>query len=90
MSRLLISTGDLTPLTVHPDTDFGCMGVLMEHTQDVRCVACHPSEDVPTIPLHLLHNLTYTQRRYSPQVHTTIYSMSLGKGTGERGFGVVG
>lgn len=72
----LISTGDLTPSTVHPDADFECMGVLMEHTQDVKCVAWHPSEEVPTIPLHLLHSLTHTQRRYSPQAHTTIPSSS--------------
>jgi hypothetical protein len=72
VSRPLISTGDLTPLAVHPDADFECMGVLMEHTQDVKCVAWHPSEEVVMIPLHLLHNLTSTQRRYSPQAHTTI------------------
>lgn len=33
-------------LTVHPDSDFECMGVLMEHSQDVKCVAWHPKEEV--------------------------------------------
>lgn len=36
----------LTVFTVHPDSDFECMGVLMEHSQDVKCVAWHPSEEV--------------------------------------------
>lgn len=31
---------------VHPDSDFECMGVLMEHSQDVKCVAWHPTEEV--------------------------------------------
>jgi hypothetical protein len=31
---------------VQPDADFECMGVLMEHTQDVKCVAWHPREEV--------------------------------------------
>ena len=31
---------------VHPDADFECMGVLMEHSQDVKCVAWHPKEEV--------------------------------------------
>ncbi|KAF8828252.1 hypothetical protein HHX47_DHR4001000 [Lentinula edodes] len=31
---------------VQPDSDFECMGVLMEHTQDVKCVAWHPTEEV--------------------------------------------
>lgn len=30
----------------HPDYDFECMGVLMEHSQDVKCVAWHPTEEV--------------------------------------------
>ncbi|EMD34759.1 hypothetical protein CERSUDRAFT_125316 [Gelatoporia subvermispora B] len=34
---------------VHPDSDFECMGVLMEHTQDVKCVAWHPHEEVRSI-----------------------------------------
>ena len=32
--------------SVHPDHDFECMGVLMEHTQDVKAVAWHPTEEV--------------------------------------------
>ena len=35
-----------TTILVHPDSDFECMGVLMEHTQDVKCVAWHPKEEV--------------------------------------------
>lgn len=31
---------------MHPDADFECMGVLMEHSQDVKCVAWHPKEEV--------------------------------------------
>ena len=34
------------PFPVHPDADFECMGVLMEHSQDVKCVAWHPKEEV--------------------------------------------
>ena len=33
-------------LQVHPDSDFECMAVLMEHGQDVKCVAWHPTEEV--------------------------------------------
>lgn len=32
--------------TVHPDSDFECMGLLAEHTQDVKCVAWHPTEEI--------------------------------------------
>lgn len=32
--------------TVQPDGDFECLSVLMEHSQDVKCVAWHPKEDV--------------------------------------------
>lgn len=32
--------------TVQPDAEFECMGVLMSHTQDVKCVAWHPTEEV--------------------------------------------
>jgi cytosolic iron-sulfur protein assembly protein CIAO1 len=32
--------------SVHPDSDFECMGVLMEHTQDVKCVAWHPKDEI--------------------------------------------
>ena len=38
-------------LPVQPDADFECMGVLMEHTQDVKCVAWHPSEEVNHLSL---------------------------------------
>ncbi|KAJ3754716.1 WD40-repeat-containing domain protein [Lentinula raphanica] len=31
---------------VQPDLDFERMGVLMVHTQDVKCVAWHPTEEV--------------------------------------------
>ena len=41
-------------LLVHPDADFECITVLMEHKQDVKCVAWHPTEEVicfsPTSP----------------------------------------
>ena len=37
---------------VLPDHEFECASVLMEHTQDVKCVAWHPSEEV-----HLLFYL---------------------------------
>lgn len=35
---------------VHPDADFECMGVLMEHTQDVKSIAWHPREEVRMSP----------------------------------------
>lgn len=31
---------------VQPDSDFECLGVLMEHTQDVKAIAWHPNEEV--------------------------------------------
>jgi len=34
---------------VQPDAEFECMGVLLEHSQDVKCVAWHPSEEVSVV-----------------------------------------
>ena len=34
------------PHTVLPDAEFETISVLMEHTQDVKCVAWHPTEEV--------------------------------------------
>lgn len=31
--------------------EFECLAVLMEHTQDVKCVTWHPSEEVRALPL---------------------------------------
>jgi len=31
---------------VQSNADFECMGVLMTHTQDVKCVTWHPTEEV--------------------------------------------
>lgn len=33
-------------LSVQPDAEFECLGVLMHHTQDIKCVAWHPKEEV--------------------------------------------
>ena len=44
-------TVPLTQILVQPDADFECMGVLMEHTQDVKCVAWHPTEEVNHLPV---------------------------------------
>ncbi len=35
---------------VQPDADFECLGVIMEHSQDVKCVAWHPTEEVVLHP----------------------------------------
>lgn len=35
---------------VQPDSDFECTGVLMTHSQDVKHVSWHPTEDVRTEP----------------------------------------
>lgn len=43
LSRCFIS--DALALVL-PDADFECMGVLMEHSQDVKSVAWHPREEV--------------------------------------------
>jgi hypothetical protein len=45
-------------LKVHPDGDFETISVLMEHTQDVKCVAWHPTEEVrPSLPvIHYTHS----------------------------------
>lgn len=40
-------------VSVLPDADFECMGVLMEHSQDVKSIAWHPREEVSqSVPLH--------------------------------------
>ena len=33
-------------VSVKPDADFECMSVMMEHSQDVKCVAWHPTDEV--------------------------------------------
>src|ERR1700731_3102915 len=52
------------PSAVHPDSDFECMGVLMEHTQDVKCVAWHPTEEV-CASCHCLRCTTYDMQSFS-------------------------
>lgn len=39
-------TWRINPSLVHPDSDFECVTVSMEHSQDVKCVAWHPKEEV--------------------------------------------
>ena len=41
-------------LLVNPDADFECITVLMEHKQDVKCVAWHPTEEVNCFYLRFL------------------------------------
>ena len=36
-------------VAVLPDADFECMGVLMNHSQDVKCVVWHPTEEVKSL-----------------------------------------
>ena len=36
---------------MQPDADFECIAVMMEHTQDVKCIAWHPHEEVRLPPL---------------------------------------
>jgi hypothetical protein len=31
---------------VQPDSDFECIAVMMEHEQDVKCIAWHPHDEV--------------------------------------------
>lgn len=59
---------------VHPDSDFDCMGVLMEHSQDVKSVAWHPTEEVITALYPEYQPLTEHQHRYLPLDPTTILS----------------
>lgn len=33
-------------IAVKPDADFECLAVMMEHSQDVKCVSWHPTEEV--------------------------------------------
>ena len=47
-------------LLVHPDADFECITVLMEHKQDVKCVAWHPTEEVICFSRLASLNPTYT------------------------------
>ena len=44
--------------SVLPDADFECMGVLMEHSQDVKSVAWHPREEVSqsVLPHSVVHD----------------------------------
>ena len=60
---------------VHPDGDFETISVLMEHTQDVKCVAWHPTEEVYQ---YLSLNLPKLPPlcRSSPQHHMTTPSNS--------------
>ncbi|KAG5653573.1 hypothetical protein H0H81_012262 [Sphagnurus paluster] len=51
---------------VHPDSDFECMGVLMDHTQDVKCVAWHPTQEVRSYTLLPPHPPTH------PYLHTQV------------------
>lgn len=44
--HISLSTLTIDLLLVHPDADFECITVLMEHKQDVKCVAWHPTEEV--------------------------------------------
>ncbi len=46
--EVLITTSTPTPHPppVQPDSDFECIAVMLEHTQDVKCLAWHPSEEV--------------------------------------------
>ena len=52
MGRLVMRLNQFIPwisdklVSVLPDADFECMGVLMEHSQDVKSVAWHPREEV--------------------------------------------
>ena len=46
LSKLLIRLLSSRSSSVQPDADFECMSVLMEHTQDVKCVTWHPKEEV--------------------------------------------
>jgi WD40 repeat protein len=34
---------------VQPDSDFECIAVMMEHGQDVKCLAWHPHEEVSLV-----------------------------------------
>lgn len=44
-------------LIVHPDGDFETISVLMEHTQDVKYVAWHPTEEASFfLPRHIIFN----------------------------------
>ena len=45
LDRSLVWVSDALT-SVLPDADFECMGVLMEHSQDVKSVAWHPREEV--------------------------------------------
>jgi WD40 repeat protein len=50
VSPQTIGTSYRSSTPAQPDADFECMGVLMEHTQDVKCVAWHPREEVDRSP----------------------------------------
>ena len=45
-SHFILTEFSIILFIVHPDSDFECMGVLMDHTQDVKCVAWHPTEEI--------------------------------------------
>ncbi|TFY51071.1 hypothetical protein EVJ58_g10756, partial [Rhodofomes roseus] len=82
---------------VHPDYDFECMGVLMEHSQDVKCVAWHPTEEVPFVygtynrvrhplnhPDRLELDAQITSLHYSPHCKELLSTHGPGKGAPER------
>lgn len=49
MILIMIMMMDIQP-PVKPDSEFEIVDVKMEHTQDVKCVAWHPSEEVGLFP----------------------------------------
>ena len=61
-------TVSLTQILVQPDADFECMGVLMEHSQDVKCVAWHPTEEVNHFSGHYRSILTPSLRSIDSSV----------------------
>lgn len=51
---------------VQPDSDFECLSVMMEHSQDVKSVAWHPKEEVRSGVASVAHS------RFSHPLRTTI------------------
>jgi hypothetical protein len=79
----------LTPVPVQPDSDFECIAVMMEHSQDVKTLSWHPKEEVgrafssPTCRRHTaridsLGGFAYPVLRSSHQHRTTPTYISSG------------
>lgn len=63
------------PAPVSPDAEFQCLEVMMEHSQDVKCVSWHPTEEVVIALAECCFETDFvSEDRFSHRDPTTIRS----------------